>query len=301
MPTTVKSVDWVSSAGLAEQLLDRLPGAPGGDPHLLVVVAGRPAGGEGVVQPEAVLLGDRVGQVGEGGGALVGRHHQVGVVVVVADHVGRGDDLAVDPVVGDVEQPPHHRRVAGHHLVHQRLAAALGRWLLDHEAALGPHRHDHGVLDHLGLHQAEDLGAEVLPPVRPADPAPGHLAAAQVDGLGAGRVHEHLEHGPGLGQRRHLGRVELERQVRLGLAVLARLEVVGPQGGLDHARGSCAGSGPRPGWPPGRSTRPAAPAAPPPWPRRPRAGSGRSGPGTAPPASGRCGGCWPGPAPCTPG
>ena len=41
---------------LAEVALDRFPGAAGGDAHLLVVVAGRPAGGEGVVEPEVMLL-----------------------------------------------------------------------------------------------------------------------------------------------------------------------------------------------------------------------------------------------------
>ena len=43
---------------LAEMPLHRFPGALGGDAHLLVVVAGRAARREGVVQPEAVLLAD---------------------------------------------------------------------------------------------------------------------------------------------------------------------------------------------------------------------------------------------------
>src|SRR5262249_57671882 len=46
---------------LAEVALDRFPGAACGDAHLLVVVAGRAAGGEGVAEPEAVLGRDRVG------------------------------------------------------------------------------------------------------------------------------------------------------------------------------------------------------------------------------------------------
>ena len=41
---------------LAEVALDRLPGAARGDAHLLVVVAGRAAGGEGVVEPEMMLV-----------------------------------------------------------------------------------------------------------------------------------------------------------------------------------------------------------------------------------------------------
>ena len=75
---------------LAEVPLDRFPRALGGDAHRLVVVAHRAAGGEGVTQPEPVGLGDVVGDVGEGGGALVRGDDEVGVVAVPADYaVGR--------------------------------------------------------------------------------------------------------------------------------------------------------------------------------------------------------------------
>ncbi len=50
-------------AQLAEVALDRFPSAAGGDAHDLVVVADRPAGREGVAQPEAVILGHAVGDV----------------------------------------------------------------------------------------------------------------------------------------------------------------------------------------------------------------------------------------------
>lgn len=73
-------------AHLPEVPFDTLPRALGGDAHGLVVVAHRTAGGEGVAQPEAVGLGDVVGDVGEGRGALVGGHHQIGVVAVAAHH-----------------------------------------------------------------------------------------------------------------------------------------------------------------------------------------------------------------------
>ena len=72
--------------------------------HRLVVVAGRAARGERVAEPEAVLDRDLVGDVGERGGALVGRDDEVRVVAVVAHDVGRRHDLAVDEVVGEVEQ-----------------------------------------------------------------------------------------------------------------------------------------------------------------------------------------------------
>ena len=90
---------------LAEMTLDRFPGAAGGDAHDLVVVTGRAAGGEGIVQPEIVRQRNLVGDVGEGGGALVGGNHQIIIVAVVAYDVFRRHDAAVGiDIVGEVEQ-----------------------------------------------------------------------------------------------------------------------------------------------------------------------------------------------------
>ena len=63
---------------LPEVPLDRLPGPARGDAHRLVVVAGRSPGGEGVPEPEPVLGGDAVRDVGERRGPLVGGHHRYG-------------------------------------------------------------------------------------------------------------------------------------------------------------------------------------------------------------------------------
>ena len=109
------------------------------------------------------------------------------------------------------------------------------RWSLEDEAALRAGGDDDGVLDRLRLHQPEDLGAEVLAPVRPADPAAGDLARAEMDALHPRRVDEDLEHRPRGGQVGDARRVELEGEVRLRLAVVAALEVVRPQHRLDHA------------------------------------------------------------------
>ena len=64
-------------ADFAEMPLHALPGAARGDGHFLVVVAGRAAGGERIAQPEAVFLGDGVGDVGKRRGALVRGDHEV--------------------------------------------------------------------------------------------------------------------------------------------------------------------------------------------------------------------------------
>ena len=207
---------------------DRHPGAAGGDPHGLVVVALRPAGGEGVPEPERVLPGDLVRHVGERRGPLVGGDDEVGVVPVVAHDAVRRHDPAVDQVVGHVEQPPHERAVAGRDLGVQRVPAR--GWGLHDEPALGADRHDDGVLDGLGLRQPEYLGAEVLRAVRPAQPAAGDRTAPQVHALDARGVDEDLEHGPRQGQVRDAARIELQREPGDPSAT-GRLEVVGPQRG----------------------------------------------------------------------
>src|SRR5690606_38955224 len=175
----------------AEVALDRLPRAARGDAHALVVVADRATGGERIAHPESVGHGQAVGDVGEGRGALVGGHHQVRVVLVVPDHVARRHDAALDDVVGDVQQALDEQLVAGHALgeprvaVHRRVRQALGV-----EAALGAHRHDYRVLDHLRLDQAQHLGAEVVAAGGPARAATGHRAAAQVHAVHARAVHD---------------------------------------------------------------------------------------------------------------
>ena len=108
------------AAELAEMPLDALPGAARGDAELLVVVALGAARGERVAEPEAVLERDRVGGVRERGGALVGRHDEVGIVLVEGPHARGAHDLAADDVVGHVEHAADERRVAQLHLGAQR-------------------------------------------------------------------------------------------------------------------------------------------------------------------------------------
>ena len=112
---------------LAEVALDQLPGAAGGDAHLFVVVAGRPARGKSVAEPEPILFGYGIGKIGEGGGALVRRNHQVGIVVVVPDDLRRRNDAMSsrplrDDVVRQVEQAADQRLVTFDPLGPQLLA-----------------------------------------------------------------------------------------------------------------------------------------------------------------------------------
>ncbi len=159
------------------------PGAPGGDPVALVVVAVAPARREGVVEPEAVAGRDLVGGVGEGGGASVGGDDEVGVVTVAAAHPARCDHPVAVEVVGDVEEPTDEG-----HVLPLGLGGPLGgirRFPGQDEPALGAGGHDHGVLEHLRLDEVEHLVADVVAPVGPPQAAPGDRAVAQVDALQA--------------------------------------------------------------------------------------------------------------------
>ena len=233
MPTTVKGCGLGVAAELAEVALDRLPGTLGGDAHLLVVVAGRAARGERVVEPEAVVAADRRWRSRRRWRCPCrrrrrdrGRRRRSGP----RRAAGRSRPGVL--VVGDVEQAAQERLVAADALLQERRAVAGRRRALDDEAALGAHRHDDRVLDHLRLHQAQDLGAEVLPPVGPAQAAARDLAAAQMHALDIGRVDEDLERRPRLRQARDPARVELVGHV-----------VLGPARSRDRAaRRWCAGS-----------------------------------------------------------
>ncbi len=101
------------------------------------------------------------------------------------------------------------------------------------EATLGAHRHDDGVLDVLRLHQAQDLGAEVLRPFRPADAAARDGALAQVHAFELRTVDEDLVCRPWLRQPRNLAGIEFERQPWHAACRRHPGEVVGAQRGAN--------------------------------------------------------------------
>ena len=221
-------------ADLAEMPLHRFPRAARGDAHLLVVVAGGPAGGEGVAEPVAVVHADAVGDVGEGGRALVGRDHQIGVVAIEPDDVPRRHKLVALQVVGDVEQAADLGLVALDHFFHQRLA--LRRRPLHDKAAFRADRHDNRVLHLLRLDQAEDLAAEILQPVGPAEPATGDLAEPEMHGLDPRAIDEDLNHRFRQFETVDVLAVELERDVGLRPTAHGGLEEIGAQGAQNQVQ-----------------------------------------------------------------
>ncbi len=217
---------------LTEVALDAFPGAARGDGHFLMVITRRAAGGECVAEPESVVEGNGVGCVRERRGALVGGNHEIGVIAVAPDDSLRRCHTAGDNVVCQVEQPADEGLVAGDDLG-LYLFPCAGRWqALRDEAAFGAHRHDECVFDILGLHETQDLGAEILAPVGPADAAARHVAHAQMHAFDPWTVDEDLEFRARQRQIRDLAGIELEGDVALGLARGVRLIEVGSQSGL---------------------------------------------------------------------
>ena len=155
------------------------------------------------------------------------------------DHGSRWHDRAVDPIVGEVEQAGDEQSVAGDPLGLLRLPvgarfAGGRRWAAHHETTLGTDRHDHRVLHLLGLDQAEDLGAEVLGPVRPPQAAAGYRAESEVHPFQSRRVHPDLMCGNGFRHTGDSSGVQLEGQVRPVLPARVSLVDVGPVGGQNH-------------------------------------------------------------------
>src|SRR3546814_20968467 len=81
--------------------LYRNPPAARGDRHALVIVAGAAPAGEGVAEPEIVVGGDCVGDVGEARGALVGGNDEIRVVAAMDHDLDGMDDITLDDIVGD--------------------------------------------------------------------------------------------------------------------------------------------------------------------------------------------------------
>ena len=174
-------------AHFAEMALDRNPCPARGDAHRLVVIALRPAAGEGIVQPEVLFRRQRIGRVGESRSALVGGDHEIGVLPIEHHHARRMHHRAIDDIVGEREQRADEELVAFAPFIGPCVAVLCGvGQLLGIETALGPGGHDHGVFDALRLHQAQHLGAEIVAPVGPAQAPARHRPGAQVDALDAG-------------------------------------------------------------------------------------------------------------------
>ena len=144
------------------------PGTAGGYTHFFVVVTRTAAGCKSIPQPEMILGRNSVSDIGETGGTLIGGNYQVGIFVVLAHDVPRPDNAILGAIVRDIQQSPDIELIAGYALLLNFIPGHIGLQLTRDKTALGSHWHDNRVLDLLCLHQAQDLCAEILRPIRPA-------------------------------------------------------------------------------------------------------------------------------------
>ena len=211
-------------AEVREVVFDALPRSSRGDSDLLVVVAHRAAGGEGVSQPETVLTRNPVGGVGQMGGAFVRRDDEVRIVSIVADHIRRMQDHAVHDVVGHIEKARHVFAVAIDQIGIER--GARGHIALEDEAAFRSDRNDDGVLRHLGLHETQNFAPIVVVPVAPTNAPARDFSTAEMNALNGSRVDRDLEHRLRRRNERNAPRLEFDRDHR----ALGLLESVGAEG-----------------------------------------------------------------------
>ena len=138
----------------------------------------------------------------------------------MAHDVRRRHDRAVDEIIREVEHSPDERAVADEYLVAE--CAGISRRALDDEPAFRADGNDHRILLGLGLHQPEDLGAEVVASIRPPDPSTRDITTAQVHGFDTRRVHPDLVHRARPGKKRELGGIQLDRERVAALSVRVR-------------------------------------------------------------------------------
>ena len=91
------------NTNLSEVAFDRFPRAFGGDPHFLMVVTDAPARSKGITQPEAIFIGNAIGNIREGRGAFIGSNNQVRVIIIVSYHIFRVNQFAIADVIGHIK------------------------------------------------------------------------------------------------------------------------------------------------------------------------------------------------------
>lgn len=196
-------------AQIAEVVLHAFPGATRRDGLLFMVVPIAATRSERVGEPEPVLRGHLVCRVRQVRRAFIGGHDKVGIILIVSHDRRWVHHLSVDHVVRHVEQPGDEFAVSI-----DQIGIQCRTWRecsLENEPSLGSHRHDDRVLQHLGLHQPQDLGAEIVVPIAPPDAAARHTAAAQVNTFKESRVHVDLEQWPRRDHPVHAPALDLDR------------------------------------------------------------------------------------------
>lgn len=137
-----------------------------GNAHRLMIIAVGAAAGEGIAQPEAALSEIALATSEKVAVPLSAATTKSGVLAIVHDHALGMRHRSADDIIGNGEQRADENAIAFGAFRQPRVAVDGGTGeLLGVEAKLGAGGHDHGILHPLRLHQAQNLGAEVVAPV----------------------------------------------------------------------------------------------------------------------------------------
>ena len=148
---------------------------------------------------------------------------------------GRHDNAILD-IVGDVEQRLDEDPVGGDPLFHHVVARAGARHQLRQKPAFRAGRNNHRVLHLLRFAQPENLGAEILRPIRPANAAARNRREAHVHAFDARTVDPNLAKGARLRRTFDKLGIEFEGYGVRQLAVCAKLVEVGAQCHADQVQ-----------------------------------------------------------------
>ena len=221
---------------LAEMTFDRFPGTFSGNPHPFVVITLTAPRGEGIAQPESVLFGDRISNIGEGRSAFIGSHYQVGIIWIETHHITRRYKLAFNQVIRQIQQTPDKDLIASNTLSLDLFSADFLMQIASDKTAFSTDRYDHRVLNLLRLNQTQDFGAEIFLAIRPAQTTAGDLATAQVHTLDPWTVYVGLKHRNRTRNIADLPRAQFKAHIRLRQPLRIHLKVVGSQGGFDQCQ-----------------------------------------------------------------
>ena len=133
----------------------------------------------------------------------------------MAADMGGMNDLALDQIVGDREQGADEDPIAFSALGKPCIALRGIGQRLGIKSTLGARGHDHRVFNALRLHQPENLGAEIVAPIGPAQSAARDRTSAQMNAFNARAVDKNLAPRQRRGQTGDARRIEFERE-RLG-------------------------------------------------------------------------------------
>ena len=189
---------------LKEMALDADPSAARGNAHRLVVISVGPTACKSIAKPESGLFRDTIGNVRETRCAFISCNHEIRIFAIANNHFLRMLHAIARQIICHRQKRADEDFITRLTFSGPASAVARGRWqLLGIKASLCSCRNDHRVFHALRFHQAQDLCAEIVAPVRPAQAAARNRPGTQVNAFDPSRIDEYFAPGDRFGQVRH--------------------------------------------------------------------------------------------------